>query len=191
MSLLIIKIEEYKKYVGIFGFKNVNVSDIEGFISKIREISNGIQIQVFDANFIAGWEHLYFAVLNALKAFEGKYNISENIEIEIILFAAFQHQIRKALEILGVKRKSSNLAIVILADSEENIQDALKFILKIVNGVLDENVVEVDENKLQNLMDTFSISELELSTKTSQKNLWISAVKDLIIERIAISATQR
>ena len=77
MSLLIIKIEEYKKYVGIFGFKNVNVSDIEGFISKIREISNGIQIQVFDANFIAGWEHLYFAVLNALKAFEGKYNISE------------------------------------------------------------------------------------------------------------------
>ena len=69
-------IEEHAKYVEITGFKNVKIENPEALLTKIRSKSDtNVSVQFFNAKLICTWEHIYFAVLNALMMFGTKRNI--------------------------------------------------------------------------------------------------------------------
>ena len=108
-------IEEAEKYVELTGFRNVSVNDAEEFVKAAREETPQTAcIQFFDAELVATWQHLYFAVLNALLAFRNERNISKSVAMEVILYASAQRQIRKAIQLVGVKRDSANVAVLII-----------------------------------------------------------------------------
>ena len=102
------------------GFKDVRFEDAEEFIKAFRkEKRKDVTIQFFDGKLVATWEHLYFAVLNALMAFRTGRNISKNLAMEAMLYASAQRQIRKAIQLIGVKRGCcENLVVVIIGDDE-------------------------------------------------------------------------
>ena len=75
--------EEFGEYVEITGFSNVEIEDAEGFLKATRMEQQGTAVQFFNAEFVATWQHLYFAALNALTAFRSKRNISKNIAMEV------------------------------------------------------------------------------------------------------------
>ena len=110
-------IEEFGKYAAITGFRNVKIRDTEEFLKKIRKRKgSNVEIQFFDAKFVVTWQHLYFAVLNALTAFKNKGNISKSIAMETMLSASTQRQIRKAMELLGIKSETSEIAVLIIGE---------------------------------------------------------------------------
>jgi len=184
-------IEEFGKHVVITGFRNVKIKDTEEFLEKIRQQKpSSVEIQLFDANFVASWQHLHFAVLNALTAFKNKENISKSLAMETMLYASAQRQIRKATEILGIKPDTANIAVLIIGEKPETVKSALSTVSIHVNAQQDDSVLALSTKKMRIIQKTFGISDLELKTVMKKDGLE-KALTDLVIERMALLATQR
>lgn len=183
-------IKEFGRYVAIVGFRNAKIRDIEEFLRIIRkEKQPKVELQFFDAKLVATWQHLYFAVLNALTAFKNKENISRSLAMETMLYASAQRQIRKAMEILGIKPHTSEIALLIIEEEPETLKSALPAISKHINAQQDDTVLEISEKKAKLIQKTFKISDIELETVMKKDGLE-KALTDLVIERMALLATQ-
>jgi len=183
-------IEEAGKYVEITGFRNVGIEDAEEFVKVARkETPKSVWVQFFDAELVATWQHLYFAVLNALLAFRNERNISKSVAMEVILYASAQRQIRKAITLIGVKRASANVAVVIFGDKPDAVKALLSVVSKRIGGEPDETVLQVSEEKAHGIREAFGISEKELET-VMEKNDGEQALVNLVIERMALLSTQ-
>jgi tRNA threonylcarbamoyladenosine modification (KEOPS) complex Cgi121 subunit len=128
--------------------------------------------------------------LNALKAFEKKSNISSSLAIEALLYASAQRQIRKAVDTLGVKQDSSQVAVLIIAENRQEMDDCLKVVLRLIPGERDDAVLELTDEKIGDIKKLFGISDLEIEAKLSRKGLEKEALADLVIEHVALLATQ-
>jgi KEOPS complex subunit Cgi121 len=182
-------IEEFEKYVEIAGFRNVKIKNVEEFLKATCKSSPSIDVQFFDARLVATWEHLYFAVLNALTAFKNEENISKSLTMEAMLYASAQRQIRKATELIGIKHTTSTVAVLIIGEKPETVKSARLAISKSVDGVLDEAVLELSREKVREIREAFDITEAELQTVMHENDLE-KALVDLVIERMALLATQ-
>jgi len=185
------RIEGYNRYVAIVGFKDVKIEYADSLLSLIRKRAIDAEVQFFNAELIAGWEHLYFAVLNALKAFENRLNISNNLAVEILLYASAQRQIKKAVELLGIKPTSSRVAAVILAETELKAKEILETVSNIMLGKRDDSVLELTDKKFDGIKELFGISMSELNAKLERKGMERKALTDLVIEHVALLAIQR
>jgi len=186
------KLDEFNKFIVIAGFSQVKFENVEDFFKKIKTAAGLAQVQVFDASRIAGWRHIYFATLNAVKAFSDKRNISSNLAVEILLYASGQRQIQKACEMIGVRSTTASVAIVILADDGEVAETSLKKVSQVVNGFRDDAVVEaITDAKFELLKKIFTITDFEIEAKMEGDSFRVEALVDLIIERVALLAIRR
>jgi KEOPS complex subunit Cgi121 len=182
-------IQEFRKYCELTGFKNVEMNSPEAFLEEINTRKPlGVVVQFFDADVIATWQHLYFAVLNALIAFKNKENISKTLSMEIMLYASARRQIRKATQLVGIKPESLNIGALIVAGNRESAELALKRISKSVNSMSDGSVLEFSEEKTERIKRAFEISGVELETVMEKGNME-KAIVDLVIERVALLTT--
>jgi KEOPS complex subunit Cgi121 len=183
-------IAEAGKYVEITGFRNLVIKDAEEFVKAARkETSQRTWIQFFNAKLVATWQHLYFAVLNALLAFKNERNISKSVPMEAMLYASAQRQIRKAIQLIGIKCESANVAVVIIGESPDSVKALLSAVSKRIGKEPDETVLEISEEKVQGIREAFGITEKELETvmeKNNGKHAWVN----LVIERMALLSTQ-
>jgi len=187
---MIKQVEEFSKYVAMAGFRDVRIDDAEHILNMVRERLYGVTVQFFDARLIAGWEHLYFATLNALKAFKNRTNISKNLAIECILYASAQRQIRVALDLIGIKKDSSKIAALIVTDEERVARKSLEEVSKLVPGKRDDAVLDLSNEKVVHVRRLFDISDMELAVK-SEEDGEEKALSDLVIEHVALLVTQR
>jgi KEOPS complex subunit Cgi121 len=183
--------EEGGKYVEFAGFKDVRFDDAEELLKAFRkEKQKGVTIQFFDGKFVATWEHLYFAVLNALTAFRTGRNISKNLAMEVMLYASAQRQIRKAIQLIGVKHGCcGNLAAVIVGDNDLAVGAELTRISKCLNNVPNDDVLSLSGDKAENIRQAFGVSSKELEAvmgKDDEKQ----ALVNIVIERMALLSTQ-
>jgi len=188
---LIKKLEDFNMYVAIVGFRNVKIMDVNGFFNLVRKRVKEAHVQFFDATLIAGWEHLYFAALNALNAFKNKQNISNSLAVEALLFASAQRQITKAVETLGIRPESSQVAVLIIAETRQKATATLEIISKTISGERDDKTLELTDEKIEGIKSLFDISNLELKAKLRKEGLEREALIDLVIEHAALLATQR
>lgn len=178
-------IKEFSKFVIIAGLKGVKIDDVEALFSQIRRETR-IQVQIFDANCVASQQHLYFAALNALKAFQDKLNISSSLAVEVLLYASGQRQIQKSVNMLGVKPKTQNAAVLIITDSKDDAIETLSSVSKTLDGKFDDGVMEVTADKYAYLKRLFGIADREIEAKTERKNTEKEALIYLIIEHGAL-----
>ena len=183
-------VEEFGKWVAIVGFRNVCVGEVDQFLSRLRQVLGGVVVQFFDAEPIAGWEHLYFSVLNALKAFESRTSISKSLAVECLLFASAQGQISAAFKLIGVKKESSQVAVVVVADEKEQAEKAVREISALIGGKRDDSVLELSDEKIPLVRRLFAISDAEFESKLGDDGEK-KALSDLVIEHVALLAVQR
>jgi tRNA threonylcarbamoyladenosine modification (KEOPS) complex Cgi121 subunit len=183
-------IEETGKYVEITGFRNVRVGDAEEFVKAVRkEKQQRVWVQFFDAELVATWQHLHFAVLNALLAFKNERNISKSAAMEAMLYASAQRQIKKAIDFIGVKCGSANVAVVIIGESPDAVKAVLSAVSEAIGAEPDETVLELSRKKAQRIREAFGITEKELQAVIEKNNADQALVK-LIIERTALLSTR-
>jgi tRNA threonylcarbamoyladenosine modification (KEOPS) complex Cgi121 subunit len=183
------KLEEFGKFVGITGFRGVKVGDARTFVDSVcQELPTNVEVQLFDADLVASWEHLYFAALNALTAFRNKRNLSKSLAVEAALYASSQRQIRKALDFIGVKVESVNVAVLVFGEDAGSVEMGLSAVASHVSAVQDEGVLELSEAKIRRIRAAFEVSDTELQAASNRdpKN----ALVDLIIERSALLSTR-
>ncbi len=172
------------------GFRNVQIDDINGFLEKFREENMGAAVQFFDAEHVAGPEHLYFAALHALNAFDQNTTISNNLSVEALLYASAQRQIKKAVQMLGIKQESSEIAVVIMTEKGHGKPECLSQITDMVPGERDDAVLELIDKKVDKIKKVFGISDLEVEAELKKEGLEREALTDLVIERMALLVTK-
>jgi len=180
-------IEEYNKYIKITGYQPITFQKAETFLKTHRkQTPQQTDIQFFDAQLIASPNHLYFATLNALQAFQNKTNISKSIAMETMLYASAEHQIQKAITRLGIKPQTQTMAIVIVAKEQNHIEELLRTLTEFIGTKPDNTVLELTKEKEAQIHQTFQITSTELEILTNNK----TKTTDLVIEQIALLATQ-
>ncbi len=179
--------EEYGKYVAITGYRTISFERVEAYLKASRQ--RGQQIQFFDADLIASREHLYFAALNALSSFRFGTNVSKSLAMETILYAAAARQIQKAIDRVGIKPQTTNAAVAMFCDSEADIKDMVRAVSRGICAEQNEEVLEMRVEKIEKIKVLFGITDIELKT-IGKEDITYEAVVDLVIERVALLATQ-
>lgn len=182
-------LRDYGKYLEITGYQDIEFDKAELFLKNNRKQTlQNVDIQFFDAELIATQEHLYFAVLNALQAFDNKTNLSKTPAMETMLYASAQRQIQKAIIRAGIKPQTHKMALVIVGDDPKQIETALKAVTENMGTEPDESVLDLTKDKEAKIKKAFGITdeELEIFEKVNQKK----AIINLVIERVALISTQ-
>jgi len=184
-------LEGFNQHLTIAGFRDVKIKDVEKFFQDLKDKTNSICVQFFDASLTAGSEHLRFAALNALNAFENKINISSSLAMETLLYASAQRQIKEAVRLLGIKPSTSRVAVLVLSENRKEASAVLKVVSKLLGGRRDDSVVDLTDDKVADLKRLFRISNVELEAKSERKGAEKQALADLVIEHMALLVTQR
>ena len=187
---MIEKTEDHNDHITIVGFRNVKIESINAFLEHFRKENRGASVQFFDAKHVAGPQHMYFAALNALNAFDKNTNISNNLAVEALLYASAQRQIKKAVEMLGIKQDSSEVAALIMTENRREKNNYLRLVTKIIPGERNDSVLELTDKKIKNSKKLFKISDLEFKAKLKKEGLEKEAITDLVIERMALLSTK-
>jgi len=185
------RLEGFDQYLIVAGFKNVKIADVDKFFAYVKERTGNAVVQFFDATLIAGEDHLRFAALNALNAFKNRLNISNSLAMEALLYASARHQIKDALKLLGIKPDCSRVAVLVLAETKNQASSILESVSGLLQGEQDDSVVEFSNEKVDGLKRLLQISETELEAKTERKGAEKEALLDLVIEHMALLATER
>ena len=166
------------KIVGARG----NIKDVDKFLKQVRSFAHDhkIIIQAFNADLIYGEKHIISAVEHAVRAMNQKTNTTNSLEMEILLYASGERQLKLAIPKMGVKKGKSNIVFVLISDIKDpksRISDkTIDELLELLSLDRDDEVIEGDENTLKK----FGISENQMKTVTKAK------YGDLILEKVAM-----
>lgn len=182
--------KDEEKYVFITGYYVEKRTEVEK-IFEWREEKDVI-VQVFDAESIAGWQHIYFAVINAIAAFRAEANITRNLSIEILLYVSGQDQINRAFQTVGVRDSTQKIGLVVVASSKGRVIAIQEDFQKRFDLRREDSSLAVEsEGKIRHLKQIFSIDEREIDTLRGGRLDQEEILRGLIIERGALLATKR
>ncbi|KON27855.1 hypothetical protein AC481_03590 [miscellaneous Crenarchaeota group archaeon SMTZ-80] len=183
---MIIVIKKFPKHLLIAGIKNLGVLNYEEICSKIDKGYDDLEIQFVDPRKILGSNHIYFATLNALKAFKNKKNISKSLSIEILLYISGQKQIEAAIRLFGLQKKNRNLILIAVGEKKEDLKRLEQNVKKSLNVELDDSIIEsYSKKKYDNIKRVFNISTLEIETVKRKSDDSKDILEKLIVERMA------
>jgi len=163
------------KIVGAKGY----VENVDNFLKKVGDFAqhHKIVIQTFNADLIYGEKHIISAVEHAIRSIDQKNNTTNSLEMEILLYASGERQLKLAIPKMGIKKGKSNIVFVLIKDAKGKISDKMTDeLLKLLSLNRDDEVIEGNEN----ILKKFGISKNEMKTVTKAK------YGDLILEKVAM-----
>jgi len=178
--------EEFSFYVEITGFKGVTFDQADAYLKYNRKVElQKVWVQFFNSALVATHAHLYFAVLNAFYAFKNHVNISKNLAVETILYASSQRQIQKAIQLIGLKTDATEMAVVILGETVEQVKTVLNDLSVHLQADICDEVLDLTQKKSALIKQVFDItpSMVEVTAKSKTGDL---ALVDLVIEKVAL-----
>lgn len=187
---MLYKFEEYGYCAEITGFTDVSFERADAFLKADRKAGQQkVWIQFFNADLIATWEHLYFAVLNALSAFKCGTNLSKSLAMETMLYASSQRQIQKAISAVGLKPETTEVAVVIIGETLDAIKSGLKGVTAGMKTEPCEAVLALTPKKAAKIKEVFKITPQMLETAKIKGKSEGSALVDLVVEQVALLST--
>ncbi|HWR62804.1 MAG TPA: KEOPS complex subunit Cgi121 [Candidatus Thermoplasmatota archaeon] len=159
------------------------IKNIDTFVQQLLVFSKQehLIIQAFDARLIYGKDHLISATTHAKRAFQQKTNATNSLALEILLYAAGERQIQKAIKKIGIKKGKQPIVFIITDSvnqkSNKTInKSVVQRLLKTFQLTIDETLIKGDKSTLKR----FGITDVELSTIPEEK------YGDLILEKVAL-----
>ncbi len=128
---------------------------------------NDVFLQIFNPSKVVGKEHLQWAHQKAEECFKNDTNRADDREIETLLWASAEWQIKDALGMIGIEEEVEKVAVMIDEEPESFIE--------YMGWTRDDSILEPSIEKLRSL----DISEDELNT--------VDSPYDLIFEKMATS----
>ena len=165
----------------------VAIASVSEFLGMLKAISeqHAVTIQALDTDLVASEAHLHAAVEKALRAVEKGTNITSELGMEILVYAAGKRQIGRALA-MGVSEGQKRIACIIVATAAETDLDTVVVAVKTRTGLSEESNAlqalefEHDATKRARLKRFFGITDKELSAVGEEK------IQQLVLERVAL-----
>jgi len=159
------------------------IKNIDTFVQQLLAFSKQehLVIQAFDARLIYGKDHLISATTHAKRAFQQGTNATNSLALEILLYAAGERQIQKAIKKIGIKKGKQPIVFIITDSVNQKSNTTIKKsvvqrLLKTFQLTIDETLIKGDKYTLKR----FGITDVELSTIREEK------YGDLILEKVAL-----
>ena len=145
-------------------------------------IQNDIAVQIFNAKFIYGIDHLTSAFDHATRAFSENRGHSNSLAMEVLLYASGEYQIKNALSKLGLSNDTKEIAVMVLGEDKDKPEDKM---IKDFIGILNSSGTDVErDDKVligdKNTLEEFGITKKELAVVPEDR--WL----DLVLERVAM-----
>ncbi|RLG30930.1 hypothetical protein DRO03_02835 [Methanosarcinales archaeon] len=152
------------------------IADINGFLHALNDIAAGcgITVQAIDASKTAGNEHILAATEKAIRTSQRHDSISDDLGMEILLYASGNRQIKKALS-MGVRTGRNEIVLVAVGDE---IPDGA--IRELENLVSVADVTRYTREKQDAITTFFDITETEIAAVGEAK------IPQLVLERVAL-----
>ncbi len=166
----------------------VRVSNVDDFLAVLKTIAHkyDVTIQAMNAELIAGEEHIKSAVKKALRAVGRNRNITNDLGLEILLYAAGRRQIERALAMGVSKSEGEKRVAIVIVDASARGEKDLEVVAEEVKrkiGLQEEPISELEleykGDKKEGIKKFFDITEAEL------KAVGESKLKKLVLERVA------
>jgi KEOPS complex subunit Cgi121 len=142
-----------------------------------------------DSRGVAGLEHLATAAKLTAISFKAGKNLARSPATELLLYASGRRQIKEAIERLGVNTLSRSWVLIAISDSAESLQKSSELFLSY--GTADDSAIEMAPAKRAHLMQLYRITQDELSLAEAIHGSNDSALKALVMERVALSELYR
>lgn len=150
----------------------VLVHDVREMIARVNAAADaaGSTIVLFDAERIAGFEHVRSAAVHAARSFAEKRNIARTLEMEMLVYASGQRQCSLAAK-FGLHAGENEVYVLILGGDEGKAK-----------AMLAEFVDEAPQFSVnvKRLRELFDISDAELAVAGTKR------VEELVVERVAL-----
>ena len=162
--------------IKIVGAKG-NIDKVDNFLEQIGSFSqnNNVIIQAFDADLIYGKNHLISAYEHAKRAMEQKTNTTNSLEMETLLYASGERQLKLAIPKMGIKKGKTNVAFILINQKTKSLDNLANNMFKYLDLTRDDQVLNGDKKTLKK----FGISETEIKTVMKTK------YGHLILEKVA------
>ena len=165
----------------------VTITSVSEFLAVLKAIAEqyAVTIQALDTDLVVSEAHLHTAVEKALRAVKKGTNITSELGMEILVYAAGKRQIGRALA-MGVTEGEKRVACVIVAPAPETDLNAVVAALKVSTGLSEEpcalqpSEFEHDVSKRARLKRFFGITDSELRAVGAEK------LEQLVLERVAL-----
>jgi len=154
-------------------------------VLKVVKGKGGIICQIFDYLAVASWRHLLHASILALKALREGRMLARDLGIEILLYVAGERQIREAISKVGIKEDSRGIVILYFARDREEAERLFDEVVKELGGLLDDSLIEISEDKMEELKRRFSICEEELKASVAEGEDELKALIKCVLSRVA------
>lgn len=163
----------------IIGCKGT-ISSVDDFINQINDFAEkyNIKIQVMDATVVFGKDHLISAFEHAKRALNQNTASTHSFEMELLLYAAGERQIKHAISKMGLK-KENNLFVIIFLTSDNKHEP----IYTIIDNFLDKFHLKRDDSVLE--PDETMLSKFGIK-KESIKSVRKDQKFQLILEKVAL-----
>jgi tRNA threonylcarbamoyladenosine modification (KEOPS) complex Cgi121 subunit len=184
-------VPEYGKHIQILGYRLSRAVDPRALIGAARAALSPVVVQLFDADTVAGTDHLFFAALNALKSYGQGRGIAQTLDIELLLYVSCQKQIGEAIRRVGLTSETRRVAVVLVGDDEHSVESAVDKLGHLIPGSPDHLVLScMGEVKAARLMAVYDVDEAELDTLPEAGGA-MDALSWLIVERAAVLDARR
>lgn len=155
--------------MNVTGARRRHDLSLEGVFAKVEEYGGekDLFIQLFDPRRVIGKEHLFWAYDKARYCFDEEENRADSLEMETLLWASGEGQIKDALDKIGLHEDSPETAVMI----EEEPDGLLNF----MDWEKEDSLLEPSLEKLKE----FGVTEEEIDT--------VEEPYELVFERMALS----
>ena len=165
----------------------VSIASVSTFLAALKAIAeqHAVTIQALDTDLVVSEAHLHSAVEKALRAVKKGTNITSELGMEILVYAAGKRQIGRALA-MGVTEGTKRIACIIVATAAGTDLDAVVVAVKASTGLSEEldalqhSQLEHDVSKRARVKRFFGITDRELSAVGEDK------LHQLVLERVAL-----
>ena len=140
--------------------------------------------QLFDNRYIWGYRHLYSAIWHALNAKKNNRMISKTLSIEVLLYAAGQRQIKKAIALLGVKENIDDVVGLLIGEKDNQVINANIQLQKKLHLKPNPNLLEDFSSKNQHVV------EILVDEGFPANNFTYSEIEKAILQKIALLALE-
>jgi tRNA threonylcarbamoyladenosine modification (KEOPS) complex Cgi121 subunit len=174
-------------HVVVTGARGVEVGDVDTTLEEVRRLTGDAAFQLFDADMVAGWRHLFHAAVNAIYAIQNDSAVSKSVEVETMLYASCRDQISKAFTLMGLSPQVKNVGVLVIS---EDLSDAERLAAEIAQhlGSPDDDVLDVTPGKYERLKDLFEVGDEALATVGIDP---YEALTSLIVEKGALLPLRR
>lgn len=140
--------------------------------------------QLFDNRYIWGYRHLCSAIWHAFNAKKRERMISRTLSIEILLYAAGQRQIKKAIDLLGVKETMQDVVGLLIGETDHQVINANDHLQKELQLKSNLSLLEDFSSKNQYLV------EMLVDEGFPAVNYTFSEIEKAILQKIALLALE-